>query len=144
MDWKEEWEKAQENQRGTNKLMAVLFGLFALPWWFKSVEVGLFFTAFWGFMFLVIVLSQPHSYEDYKANLERAAAQREQELQQDIQKLNTYIPDKKTPSCPDCGSSDTVEITNFEKAVAYESWGVGGLNVVDSKYRCCNCGKMWK
>lgn len=145
---KDGWEKEQEDQKAGNIFGAVFFGFISLPFWFADIRYGIVVTVFWAVVLLIHINSQPKSKEEYEAR-EKEAIDNQLHLTATPGRYADYsagfYDDSETvPDCPDCGSSDVVEITNFEKAVAYESWGVGGLNVVDSKYRCCNCGKMWK
>ena len=141
---KDGWEKEQEDQRSGNIFAAVVFGLFALPFWFADIRFGIVVTLFWAVVLLIHINGQPKTREEYEAREKRELENQLHPTAPPGPYTHFDPPAKAIPNCPDCSSSDVVEITNFEKAAAYQSWGAAGLKVVDSKYRCCNCGKMWK
>lgn len=146
MDWKEEWEKEQKEQPGTYKFVAVLFGLFALPFWFAGVVAGLIVTAFWVFAFIFFWSSQPHTYEDF-------AERKEKELEESLRpkpRTRDYMPPiiEDGPECPECGSRDVrklsgldVDLDAVDTFIEEPDGGIWPVCLHD--YLCRRCGHKW-
>lgn len=148
-DWKEEWEKEQEDQHSTNIFAAVVLGFFALPWWFAGVGVGLFFTVFWGLMFLVHYRTQPHTYEDFA---ERKEQERKKELYPtstptETRRSYTYTSETAGPACPNCGSRNVRKLSGLDVDVdAVDTFVEMNGNIWPvclHDYMCRQCGHKW-
>lgn len=147
MDWKDEWEKEQEEQRSTNKFTAVVFGLIALPFWFIDVKWGIVITAFWGFMLLILIKDQIHTYEDF-------VEQKQKEIDNLLRPSPpptrySYTPPSETvgSSCPKCGSRNVRKLSGLDVDVdAVDTFVEMNGNIWPiclHDYMCRQCGHKW-
>lgn len=152
MNWKIEWEKEKKEQRDNNLFTAVVFGLFALPAWIIDVKWGIVITAFWGLVLLLLIVQQPHTYEEF-------AKQKQKELENKRRHPTppttptrySFAPSSTSmtagPSCPKCGSRNVRKLSGIDVDVdAVDTFVEMNDNIWPvclHDYMCCQCKHKW-